>query len=148
MYGDRYLEYLNNVQGERDGKFAAFETGIHYTEDLTAMIHVEQMWETSQNGQSPLHDPVRQSTLNAAEVVRRDLLDKLGSDLTVADDYNPFFHTGSRVKLSSGSARSYRPWEDIQNVADGRTAGKDRVTRETWNAHINRVIRDQLFPNH
>ena len=32
------------MQGLRDGKFASFEKGIHYTEDLTALMHVEQLW--------------------------------------------------------------------------------------------------------
>lgn len=146
MYGDRYLEHLNNVQGDRDGKFAAFESALHYTEDLNAMIHVEQVWQMSQLGYSPLHDPVRQSTLNAAEVVRKDVLAKLGTDLTVANEYNPFWHTGNPVKLNSGPARDYRPWEDLIAVASGQTAGKNRVMRESWNAHINRKIRDELFP--
>ena len=146
MYGDRYLEYLNRIQGDRDGKFAAFEKGIHYTPDISAMLHVDQVWDMAINGHSPLHDPVRQSMLNAAEVVRKQLQDKLGTDLTVRNEYNPFFHTGNPVKLSSGNARSYRPWEDIKHVAAGKVPGMNREQREAWNAHVKRMIDEHMFP--
>ena len=146
MYGDRYAEFLNNVQGDRDGKFAAFETGLHYTEDLVAMMHVELMFRATQVGEADVYDPVRQSTLNAAELIRQDLLAKLSQDLTIDDDKNPFFHTGNPVKLSSGSARTHQPWKDVRDVAYGRVAGKGRVIQETWNAYLDRTLNDKMFP--
>ena len=55
-----------------------------------------------------LHDPVRQSLLNGAEVVRKALLEKLGSDMTVETTHNPFYHTGNPVNPSRGSTRTHR----------------------------------------
>ena len=83
MFNDRLVEFLNYVQGLRDGKFAAFDRAIQYTSDIEAMIHVQQLWECATRGDSPLHDPVRQSLLNGARVVRDDLRSQLGTDLTV-----------------------------------------------------------------
>ena len=145
-FGDRYLEWLNLLQDQRDGKFAAFDKALHYTDHLEALMHVEQAWQTAKNGASPLHDPVRQSTLNAAEVVRKELLAKLGTDLTIPNTHNPFWYTGNPVNLAGGAAMRYRPWEYVQNVAAGLAAGKDRVSLEAWDAFLARMIAEQLFP--
>ena len=147
VYCDRMAEFLNLLQDERDGKFAAFERSLHFSQDMEAMLHVTQMWTCVEQGDSPLHDPVRQSTLNAAEVVRAELLKKCGSDLTIHEEKNPFWWTGSPVGLSKGSAQSYQPWEYWWQVAEGKATGKQRVHVESADAYIRRVIsEEQLFP--
>ena len=134
MWCDRMQEYVNLLQDQRDGKYAAFERSLHYSQDIEALLHVAQMWD---DGGSSLHDPVRQSILDAAEVVRAKILELLGSDLTIPSDKNPFWHTGNPVKLASGSAQKHRPWEYVQAVADGRSAGKGRIGMlQAWTRHI------------
>ena len=139
-FADRLLEALNWIQDQRDGKFAAFERAMHYSEDILAMLHVSQAYEVATKGDSSLHDPVTQPLLNAAEAVRRELKAKLGTDLTVADEYNPFFHTGNRVKLSAGTERQYRPWRDIWTVAEGLRAGTGRADKQDWARFTDHVI--------
>ena len=146
MYMDRLQESLNNVQDQRDGKFAAFERGLHYTADLQAMMHADQAWQTATKGDSPLHDPVTQSLLNGAAAVRNELRAKLGTDLTVKNEFNPFWHTGNPVKLASGSERDYRPWNDIWTVAEGHRAGVGLANAMSWDAYVHHVIRDMMFP--
>ena len=146
MYGDRICENINRLQDERNGKFASFDKALHYSDEVIALMHVRQAWEAAKFGETRLHDPLKQSTLNAAEVIRQKLRAELGTDLTIATDHNPFFHTGNPVKLNAGPRRSYRPWADYWDVAAGRSAGKDRVAREKHDDYIRRVIDEQLFP--
>ena len=146
MYGDRCLEYVNYLQEQRNGKFASFDRALHYSADIVALMHVRQAWEAAKFGDTRLHDPLKQSTLNAAEVIRQKLHSELGTDLTIATELNPFFHTSNAVKLNAGPKRSYRPWADYWDVAEGRVAGKDRVTRERYDDYIRRYIDDHLFP--
>ena len=147
MYGDRILEWINLIQGLRDGKFSSFEKGMQYTPDLAAMLHAAHAWDCAEHGESSLHDPLKQSTLNAAEVIRAEIHRKLGSDLTIPSEYNPFWHTGNPVKLYSGPRREYRPWMDYWDVAAGRVPGKGRADTEEYAAYIRRIIRDSMFPS-
>ena len=135
------------MQGLRDGKFAAFENALHYTPTIEAMLHAALAWEAAEKGESALNDPVTQALLNGAAIVRKQLFSKLGSDLTVTSDVNPFWHTGNPVKVCKKNIRSHQPWEDLRRVADGRVPGKDRSTNmcEHWSAFTTRVMRDQLF---
>lgn len=107
-YGDRNLEYLNYLQEQRNATFASFDRALHYSDEIIALLHVRQAWEEAKYGQTRIHDPLKQSTLNAAEVIRQKLRAELTTDLTVATDRNPFFHTGNPVKLNAGPRRSYR----------------------------------------
>jgi hypothetical protein len=143
-YMDRLNEYINLLQEQRNGKFAAFETALHYSHHLIAMMHVEQMWTCASAGDSPLHDPMRQSILNAAEVIRQDMLAKLGTDLTMVDERNPFWHTGNPTNWN-GNKMAKKPWEYVWDVAEGRVAGKGRVAVESSDAYVARVIREQFW---
>ena len=145
MFGDRVLEWTNYLQERRDGKFAAFDKAIHYTPQMAALLHVTQAWE-ARGGHSHLDDPVTQPLLNAAKQVRDQLRRTLGSDLTVATDQNPFWHTGNSVKMDSTSVRSHRPWLDVERVAHGAVAGKGRAHAESYDTHVRRMLNDQLFP--
>lgn len=146
VYGDRLVEQFNLWQSWRDGKYAAFEKALQYTPDMAAMIHVAQVWDCFQNGDHESHDPVTQSILNGAAVVRAELKKKLGTDLTVKTTHNPFWHTGNPVNLANGSTRINRPWEFIWHVADGTAAGKGRVTVESYAEYIERTMANSLFP--
>ena len=89
QYADRMLENINLMQEQRDGKYAAFDRSMHYTDDIEAMLHVSQAWEEAEKGDTASADPIRQSMLNGAARVRKELLEKLGTDLTVQRDTNP-----------------------------------------------------------
>ena len=88
--------------------------------------------------------PIAQSLLNGAELVRQTLRAKLGTDLTISDDTNPFWHTGNRVKAARG--RAHQPWEDYWRVAAGLVAGKGRASPEEYAKYVRRVIGEHLFP--
>lgn len=143
IFGDRGLEYLNLLQDMRDGKFAAFERAIHYSPQIAALLHVSQAWEVLQNGDSRLHDPVTQALLNGANAVCSELVAKLGTDLTVPSDVNPFWHTGNTVK--AGTGRSHQPWEDFYRVAKGIVAGKGRRYPAHYASYVQRVLAEHLF---
>ena len=96
MFCDRLLEYLNYMQDLRDGKFAAFEKAIHYSDQVEALLHVGCAWDAAEKGESPLNDPLTQAMLNGAQRVRKTLRDKLGTDLTQPTDTNPLCMAGSR----------------------------------------------------
>jgi hypothetical protein len=145
-FGDRCCELLNNYQGARDGKFAAFEKALQYTPDLAALLHVSQAWERAIYGDNAINDPVTQSLLNGALVVRNELRSKLGTDLTVPSTHNPFWHTGNPVCLAQGSERLNRPWDFRWSVAYGKAAGKGRTQTESYDAYVKRVMSDMMFP--
>lgn len=146
MFGDRLLEYLNLMQDQRDGKFAAFDRSMHYTDELMALLHVAQVWDASERGgESPLNDPVTQAMLNGAAVVRNNLRAKLGTDLTIYSNTNPFWHTGNPVQVDPTHLRTHDPAQFIDRVAIGAVAGKYRKRKEDWNSYTKRVIREQMF---
>ena len=89
QYDDRLLESVNYLQEQRDGKFAAFDRSLHYSDEIEAMLHVAHAWEALENGETASNDPITQAMLNGAATVRRELCAKLGTDLTVPTDTNP-----------------------------------------------------------
>ena len=110
-------------------------------------MHVAQAWEVAQNDESSLHDPVTQGLLNGAEVVRAELLAKLGTDLTVQKETNCFWHTGHEVKLTgSTDSRGLQPWEFMKNVSLGTATGLNRGKRQHWRPCVQHIIDRLLFP--
>lgn len=146
MFKDRILEHIHRLQDERRGKFAAFESALEYAPELIGMMHVAYALEMAENGESELHDPLRQSHLNGAEQVRKDLVKKLGTDLTVQDDTNPLYKTGGQPNMRKAkNVCSHRPWEFIWRVADGISAGVGREKPERWDAWVDRFLNKHLW---
>ena len=81
-----------------------------------------------------------------ARMLQDALRRTLGTDLTQPHRNNPFHHTGNAVPLDQGDAKTRRPWEFWRHVAEGRSAGVGRQTRERWDAYVSRYVSEHLFP--
>lgn len=90
QFADRMLENINNMQEQRDGKFAAFDRSMHYSDDIEAMLHVAHAWEAAEKGDAASNDPITQAILNGAASVRAELRRRIGTDLTTPSDKNPW----------------------------------------------------------
>lgn len=90
-------------------------------------------------------DPFHPHWLDDALVVRDHLKKKLGTDLKVDADHNPFWHTGNKVIMNNGNIHTRRPWLWIWQTALGLTAGAGRSTREPWWAYFQRFVREHMF---
>lgn len=144
---DRAMENVNRMQDERRGRFSAFESALEYTPMLALFCHVDAALDVADNGESRACDPLRESTINAANVIRKDLRDRLGDDLTIQDDTSPLFHTGGAPNTVDSTQRlSHRPWEFIWRVARGQSTGAGRgSTPESSNVYIDRFLTEHLW---
>ena len=111
------------------------------------MMHVVHGVEQATEGASSLSDPLRQSTLNAAEVVRADLVSRLGTDLTLADERNPLYKSGGAPNMVRATdCLSHRPWHHLWKVADGiGVSGPGRSSPEAWDKFVDRFVLEMLF---
>lgn len=142
MFLDRALEGVNLYQDQRRGKFSAFETALEYTPAMSAFMHVFHALEAAEHGDNAASDPLRESTINAANVICEDLVKRLGVDLTIPDETNPLFHTGGAPNVvRSTSGLSHRPEEFIWRVALGQSLGAGRGGKpEHWARYVDRFI--------
>ena len=149
QFADRAMEYINLLQDQRRGKFAAFEHALEYTPALAALVHTVHALDAADHGESASNDPLRESMITAAEAIRADLVARLGTDLTVPDPTNPLFHTGGAPNMvNATSVVSHRPWEQLWRVAEKQSAGEGRGKKERWNAYVDRFIRENLWTCH
>ena len=106
---------------------------VHVFNALEAR-HVFNALEAAEHGDNAASDPLRESTINAANVICEDLVKRLGVDLTIPDETNPVFHTGGAPNVVRSTAGlSHRPYEFIWQVAEGRSLGAGRAgSPEHW----------------
>jgi hypothetical protein len=142
MFADRVVEYLNWLQDQRRGTYASFDHALEFTEAMVGMMHVAY----TASGEKQFSDPLTQADLNAAKVVRESLKLRMGTDLTVASPSNAAFHTGGGGDmLKSTAVASQRPWDFIERVALGRSAGPGRVKPEHWSVYTARQLSNPSF---
>ena len=148
MFTDRMLEYVNQIQqgAKRSASASSFGRALDFTTLLRAMIHARHAFQASETGVPPSEDPLSENTLRMARLLQDEFVRILGRDLTIRDDINHFWHTGSGVRLDTGDFRYRRPWEWIARVQDGRSCGKHRMRHETWRSYASRFVRDHFFP--
>ena len=89
VFSDKAIEMLHKAQKERAGLFTNFEHSLHHTPDMVALMHVKHAMEVLEHGEMSAVDPLRQSTIDAAEAIRKDLVKTLGTDLTILDHPKP-----------------------------------------------------------
>jgi len=138
MYVDRAVETVHKVQGERTGKFVTFDSAFQFTEHMPTMLHVLHALDVADNGESSAHDPLRQSTINAADAVRKDLKQQLGTDLTIVDDKSPLYGSADSnpTVVGTTAVRSHRPWEFLWRVAEGQSTGEGRAKPARWDKYV------------
>ena len=103
-----------------------------------------------------IKDPLRPSLLNGAARLRREMKAHLGADLTVANDHNPFWHTGTSPNMNiSTDVMRQRPWKHIWRVAAGvamgkgspSEAGEEKRKAEPYQRHIQRFLQQHMSGN-
>ena len=93
-------------------------------------------------------EPIRASLLNGAKRLQDELTRLLGTDLTVQNDFNPFWYSGNPCNMVCDDARDLlrkKPWEFIWKVAAGTSGGKGsnstlRRKAERWQPFVARRI--------
>ena len=101
--------------------------------------------QAAEDGELKMNDPIRVSMLNAAQMIREDLLRQLGTDLTKDDKTNPLFHTGGAPNSTDATnTLSHRPHEFIWRVAEGRSTGVGRAKGEVWHAYVDRMLKEHF----
>lgn len=73
---------------------------------------------------SDVNDPVRPSLLNGAARLRTKFKQLLGTDLTVADPLNRFWHTGVPTNAEVGDQETKRFDRFMWRVSAGTSSGK------------------------
>ena len=125
---------------------ASFGRALDLTSLLRAILHVSHTYQASELGAAESDDPITPSMLAQARSLQDHFLAKLGTDLTVHDADNHFWHTGNSVPLASQHYRTRQPWEWIKRVQTARAAGKGRARQERWDNHALRFVLEHFFP--
>jgi hypothetical protein len=142
---DRLLEYVNLLQQRRMNAFIGFDTALHHTPLLRAMLHVDHAYEEAVHGAAKTDDPMTVSMIYQARLLQDLFLSKLGSDWTRADNTNPFWYTGNAVPMGGGDFRYRKPWEWVSRVAQGLSCGQGRAHSESWHAYATEFFRRGLW---
>ena len=141
---DRLLEYVNFLQQKRMNAFAAFDTALHNSELIPAMLHVDHAFEEAMHGCGPTEEPMTKSMLREANMLRLFFKGLAGTDLTISEDKNPFWHTGNPVP-NVDTERERTPWIHWKRVAYAFSKGVGRETREKWDDFIMSWLRRCCF---
>lgn len=149
---DRVMEFTNNEQQSmrRSAHAASFGRTMDVTPLLRGMMHVRHAFQATEHGTSDGDDPITDSMLVQARLLQDELRRLLGTDLTVATNTNPFWHTGNPV-AHNGDMRTHRPWEWVWRAADATSHGKGPPMgfarrAERWDVYVRRYIRNSMFP--
>ena len=148
IYMDRYLEFVNKIQQgcKRSASSASFGRALDMTTLLPALLHVRHAFKATESGAAASDDPITDSMLVQARLLQDEMRRLLGTDLTIYDPLNRFWHTGNAVPLAEGDVRWRRPWEWLWYVAFGRSAGKGRSRIERWDKYVRRFVYEHFFP--
>ena len=147
VFSDKAIEMVHRFQSERAGKFTSFDHALHHSPEIVALMHVMHALDVLENGESSAVDPLRQSTINAAEVIRKDLVKTLGTDLTIPNPHNRLFFTSCSGPdtVNSNASCSHRPVEWLWRVAEGRSTGPGRKSPESSNTYLDRFLTQRLW---
>ena len=125
---------------------ASFARALDMTTLLRVLLHVRHAFQTTEQGAAEADDPVTDSMLVQARLLQNEFRRILGTDLTIHNPNNPFWHTGNAVPLDGGDFRDRRPWEWPRATAEGRSAGKGRARIERWDLYVRRFVFEHFFP--
>jgi len=142
---DRLLEHVNLLQQKRMNAYIGFDTALHHTPLLRAMLHADHAYEEAVHGAAKTDDPMTVSMIFQARLLQDMFLAKLGRDWTLVDDTNPFWFSGTPTPMSQGDFRYRKPWEWVRRVAEGLSRGHDRVHSESWHAFATAFIASGLW---
>jgi hypothetical protein len=143
---DRFLERLNDMQLKRGTAFRGFDSQLHFTHYLKAMVHVDMAWKEADGARNGLDDGVASYLYNDIAEMRRKLREALGPDLTKVVRGNALWHTGNHVPLDGHDYRERTPsaWRD--DVAAGTSRGKGRKHATSWVAWVDDFLANHWWP--
>ena len=133
---DRLLEFLNDMQLKRGTAFRGFDTQLHFTHYLKALVHVDAAWKEAEGAGTAMDDGIASYLTNDVAEMRRMLRATLGTDLTKMVTGNALWHTGIPVPLDGGDYRERTPWEWRDAVTNGTSRGKGRAHPMGWKAFV------------
>lgn len=142
---DRLLEYFNLLQQKRMNAFAGFDTGLHSTELILPMLHVDHAYMSAMTGIPPGEHAVTNSMIFQIRAVQDLCLQFCGSDLTKQDSLNRFWYTGNAVPLEGGDYRFRKPWLYRTRVEAGISAGAGRDTAQTAERYVRDAFAHHMF---
>ena len=67
---DRLLEYVNLLQQKRMNAFIGFDTALHHTPLLRAMLHADHAYEEAVHGAAKTDDPMTKSMIFQARLLQ------------------------------------------------------------------------------
>ena len=146
MFIDRLLEFINFLQQKRMNSFVGFDSGLHFTELLKPMLHIDHAWHTAHGGgREPQEDVMTISMLIEARKLQDFFVTMCGTDLTQHQDENPYWHTGNPTSLYRGDYRERMPWLWVWRVASGLVAGFGRSSPKAWFTFVRDFLRTGLW---
>ena len=145
VFIDRLVENINFLQQKRMNAFTGFEKALHHTDLLKPMLHVDHAFEEAESSTHRSDDHFSKSMVFEARKLQNMFVRLLGTDLTVDDNSNPFWHTGIPTDIDSGDYRERRPWEWIWRTASGSSKGKGRAKAEKWSDYVLEFFRKNTF---
>jgi hypothetical protein len=148
MAVDRLLEYINLLQQRRMNAYSGFDTALHNTHLLQAMLHVDHAYQEATNGHPPSESPVTNSMIFQIREVQDLCLRLCGSNLTIPDPRNHFWYTGNPVPLEAGDYRFRKPWLWRDRVAQGTSTGAGRSSNRPGDAQTAEAYVRDAFANH
>ena len=142
---DRLIEWINFRQSQRNSSFRAFDRSLQYTPQLQPMMHVDAAYTAATLGYSlEADDGYDRRVLNMALRLVEQFVLECGTDLTVATTENPWWHTGNKVQVATGSARQARPHDWFWDVMSGRSPGKG-ASAQSATAYVNDHLANHFF---
>ena len=75
---DRLLEHVNLLQQKRMNAYIGFDTALHHTPLLRAMLHTDHAYEEAVHGAAKTDDPMTVSMIFQARLLQDMFLAKLG----------------------------------------------------------------------
>jgi len=111
---------------------------------LLSQAH-DEFHDTSGGGPG---EPIRASLLNGAKLLQDRFAALLGTDLTVQNNHNPFWHTGIPCNMAGvpdSDLLTKKPWTYMWRVANGISGGKREGEKglrkaERFEACVKRMI--------
>ena len=120
----------------RGTAFQGFDSQLQFSHYLQPLVHVDAAWTEADGSGIGLDDGIPSFLYNDIRVIRSKLRALLGDDLTKFVPGNQCWHTGNAVPLDGGDFRERMPWEYVDRVMEGSSAGSGRTRRQSWRSFV------------
>ena len=147
MAFDRLIEYVNLLQQKRNTAFRGYDSQLHFTKYIKALVHVDAAWKEADGPGHKLDDGIPTFLYNDIFEIYKQLCNTIGPDLVTRTVGNQLWHTGNPVPLDGGDYRERKPWTWIWEVCFGRAVGKGRAWPPvSWRVWVDKWIAESVWP--